>query len=124
MNNDLISRSELKEAIKDSGYSHYFEIFDIIDNAPTVAVNCKNCDGYEAGYSAGLKDAKNEVIELFNKYDILLLHRDGKIVPVKNSTRQECYDLLYEIQEMIEWRKLLFNKHLNEVIDNGKEETT
>ena len=29
-----------------------------IDNAPTVAVNCKDCDGYEAGYSAGLKDAK------------------------------------------------------------------
>ena len=22
----------------------------IIDNAPTVAVNCKECDGYEAGY--------------------------------------------------------------------------
>ena len=77
-----------------------------INNAPTVAVNCKICDGYEAGYSAGLKDAKNEVIELFNKYDILLLHIDGKIVPVKNSTKQECYDLLYEIQEMIEWRKL------------------
>ena len=29
-----------------------------IDNTPTIAVNCKNCDGYEAGYSAGLKDAK------------------------------------------------------------------
>lgn len=39
MNNDLISRSKLKEAIKDSGYSHYFEIFDIIDNAPTVEPN-------------------------------------------------------------------------------------
>lgn len=25
---------------------------------PTVTVNCKDCDGYEAGYSAGLKDAK------------------------------------------------------------------
>ena len=33
---DLISREALKEAIKDNGYSHYFEIFDIIDNAPTV----------------------------------------------------------------------------------------
>ena len=30
----------------------------LIDNAPTVAVNCKDCDGYEAGYSAGLKDAE------------------------------------------------------------------
>lgn len=36
MNNDLISREALKEAIKDNGYSHYFEILDIIDNAPTV----------------------------------------------------------------------------------------
>ena len=33
---DLISREALKKAIKDNGYSHYFEIFDIIDNAPTV----------------------------------------------------------------------------------------
>lgn len=62
---------------------------------------------------------ENKIIELFNKYDILLVHRDGKIVPVKNSTKQECYNLLYEIQELIEWRKLLFNKHLNEVINNG-----
>lgn len=29
-----------------------------VNNAPTVAVNCKDCDGYEAGYSAGLKDAE------------------------------------------------------------------
>lgn len=60
---------------------------------------------------------KGKIIELFNKYDILLVHRDGKIVPVKNSTKQECYNLLYEIQELIEWRKLLFNKHLKEVED-------
>lgn len=66
---------------------------------------------------------ENKIIELFNKYDILLVHIDGKIVPVKNSTKQECYELLYEIQELIEWRKLLFNKHLSEVY-NGKEETT
>lgn len=31
---------------------------EAIDNALTVAVNCKDCDGYEAGYSAGLKDAE------------------------------------------------------------------
>ena len=34
------------------------DIVRAIDNEPTVAVNCKDCDGYEAGYSAGLKDAK------------------------------------------------------------------
>ena len=33
---DLISREALKKAINDNGYSHYFEIFAIIDNAPTV----------------------------------------------------------------------------------------
>lgn len=62
----------------------------------------------------------DKIVELFNKYDILLEHLDGVIVPVKNSTKQECYDLLYEIQELIEWRKVLFNKHLSEVDnDNG-----
>lgn len=69
------------------------------------------------------QEVLNKVVELFNKYDILLLHIDGKIVPVKNSTKQEVYDLLYEVQELIEWRKLLFNKHLSEV-QNDKEETT
>lgn len=29
-----------------------------IDKMQTVAVNCKDCDGYEAGYSAGLKDTE------------------------------------------------------------------
>jgi len=36
-----------------------------IDNAPTVAVNCKECDGYEAGHSAGLKDAERPQSEIF-----------------------------------------------------------
>lgn len=39
MNNDLISREALKKAIKDNGYSHYFEIFEIIDNAPTISTS-------------------------------------------------------------------------------------
>ena len=56
-------------------------------------------------------DFKEKVIELFNKYDVLLLHLDGKIVPVKNTSKQECYDLLYEIGELIEWRRLLFKKY-------------
>lgn len=33
---DLISREALKKAIKDNGYSHYFEIFEIIDNAQAI----------------------------------------------------------------------------------------
>lgn len=56
---------------------------------------------------------KDEIIKLFHKYDILLVHENGKIVPVKNSTKQECYNLLYEIQELIEWRKILLWKKNN-----------
>lgn len=58
---------------------------------------------------------EEKVIELFNKYDPLLVHIDGKITPVKNTSKQECYELLYDIQELIEWRKCLFKKHLEEV---------
>lgn len=57
---DLISRSELKKAF-DKPFWEKWEwefICKTIDNTPTVAVNCKVCDGYEAGYSAGLKDAE------------------------------------------------------------------
>ena len=54
---------------------------------------------------------EEKVIDLFNKYDILLVHLNGKIVPVKNSSKQECYNLLYDIQELIEWRRLLFKKY-------------
>ena len=43
MNNDLISREALKKAISENGYSHYYEIFAIIDNAPTVN-DCPNCE--------------------------------------------------------------------------------
>ena len=53
MNNDLISREALKEVIKDNGYSHYFEILEIIDNAPTVDTTCPHCD---SGYAQGLSD--------------------------------------------------------------------
>lgn len=54
---------------------------------------------------------KDEILKLFHKYNILLDHENGKIVPVKNSTKQECYNLLYEIQELIEWRKILWKKN-------------
>lgn len=39
------------------------EMKSAIDNAKPVAVNCKDCDGYEAGYSAGLKDAERPQAE-------------------------------------------------------------
>lgn len=58
---------------------------------------------------------EEKVIELFNKYDPLLVHINGKITPVKNTSKQDCYELLYDIQELIEWRKVLFKKHMDEV---------
>lgn len=101
-----IDADDLKEKLKSESYWTYTHEFgdaipvgwvmSAIDNAPTV-------------------NLENRIRELFNTYDILLLHRDGKIVPIKNSTKQDCYNLLYEIQELIEWRKILFNKHLSEV---------
>ena len=72
-------------------------------------------DVWKAVAKGKLYEESNKIIKLFNKYDILLVHIDGKIVPVKNSTKQQCYDLLYEIQELIEWSKLLFIKHLSDI---------
>lgn len=70
MNNDLISREALKEELSnlwnyDADYSIFKQIETLIDNAPTVAVNCKDCDGYEAGYSAGSKDAERPQGDIF-----------------------------------------------------------
>lgn len=50
---------------------------------------------------------EDKVRELFNRYDVLLVRVNGKNIPVKNTTKQECYDLLYDIQELIEWRKMI-----------------
>ena len=72
-----IDADALKKAIytMDFDFGHYYDntdeiierVCEVIDNTPTVAVNCKDCDGYEAGYSAGLNDAerpKGEWIQL------------------------------------------------------------
>lgn len=55
---DCISREALKKAIKDSGYSHYFEIFDIIDNAQAIEHSLLPLSGeadnaYMRGYEVG-----------------------------------------------------------------------
>ncbi len=59
---DLISRSEAEKlgatCLAKRNENGQLEAIISLDNAPTVAVNCKDCDGYEAGYSAGLKDAE------------------------------------------------------------------
>ena len=53
---DLISREALKKAIQDNGYKHYFEIFEIIDNAPTVEEK-----SYAMGYQDGVEDGLDEI---------------------------------------------------------------
>ncbi len=71
MHNDLISRSELKKAIENYLLKRQdiliweTDMLNMLDNAPTVAVNCKDCDGYEVGYSAGLKDAERLQDDIF-----------------------------------------------------------
>ena len=93
MNNDLISREALKEATKSFVDCDGFNpVWQIIDNAPTVAVNCKDCDGYEAGYSAGLKDAERP------KTDIL----EQIIAEINSSNRGTCdYYIVDRIEEII-----------------------
>jgi predicted RNA-binding Zn-ribbon protein involved in translation (DUF1610 family) len=59
----LINADELKEKFDDyikanPNISGVFELGKfIIDNAPTVEL-CKDCDGYEAGYNAGIKETE------------------------------------------------------------------
>lgn len=58
-----------------------------------------------------MNNFEEKVIELFNKYDPLLLHIGDRILPVRNTSKQDCYDLVYEIGELFEWRRLLFKKY-------------
>lgn len=68
---DLISRSALIKGMQtklglhdeENGAEPWYmealgDVEDLIKKMPSAAVNCKECDGYEAGYSAGLKDAE------------------------------------------------------------------
>ena len=59
---DLISRSDLQNLtcgiIDEESNIHQVVLLADINNAPTVVVDCKNCDGYEAGYSAGVRDTE------------------------------------------------------------------
>lgn len=57
-NNDLISREALKKTLEVTQYNDIDDLTRterLIDDAPTIkpTITCKECDGYEAGYSAG-----------------------------------------------------------------------
>ena len=65
---------EINFSKKPEAQAIYQHLIDIVDDCPTVAVNCKDCDGYEAGYSAGLKDAERTQGEWkYHKGDRLFL---------------------------------------------------
>ena len=65
---------EINFSKKPEAQAIYQHLIDIVDDCPTVAVNCKDCDGYEAGYSAGLKDAERPQGEWkYHKGDRLFL---------------------------------------------------
>lgn len=114
----LIDADALKKAIiehRDDYIDDNFfwtKLFNIIDNAPTVKIPVARWDSYCEGQRVGYDKCIDTIIKLFNKYIPLLVHIDGKISPVKNTSKQECYDLLYEIQELIEWRKLLYKNNM------------
>lgn len=54
-NNDLISRSALKEEFLSKSHLTLFELLDLIDNVPTVAV-----DNYAMGYQDGVRKVLSE----------------------------------------------------------------
>jgi len=58
-----IDADELKKAINDNGcrHSHYFDIFDIIDNAPTVE--------QPTGEEDGTANSSNIAIWIGNRFD-------------------------------------------------------
>lgn len=68
-NGDLISRSEAEKlgatCLARRNENGQLEAIISLENAPTVAVNCKDCDGYEAGYSAGVRDTERPQGEIF-----------------------------------------------------------
>ena len=54
MEQRLIDANALKKAINDNGcrHSHYFDIFDVIDNAPTIEINIYDDISEVTDYSA------------------------------------------------------------------------
>ena len=55
MDNDLISRDALKKTIIDNGYSHYYEIFAIIDNASPEETGKIEYKTYNEGFKDGVE---------------------------------------------------------------------
>lgn len=50
------------------------------------------------------KDEIERIRHLFENSSVTLVKRDGVVRPVKNTSKNDCYNLLFEIQELIESR--------------------
>ena len=61
----LIDADELKKAIKDNGYSHYFEILTVIDDAPTVIPE-DFMNPYDEGFERGFIYVLDKAFSKFN----------------------------------------------------------
>ena len=87
---DLIIFRTLMTEIANKGLP-FEEVLLLIDNAPTVAVDCKDCDGYEAGYSAGLKDAERPQGEwIFDEKGNFYCEKCGKYPHDQYATTDFC----------------------------------
>ena len=92
---DSISREALKKAIKDNGYSHYFEIFDIIDNAPTVEPEKGLIANVTFDEDKLREIVQTEVIDKINSGELVLKDErpQGKYVDISKlrlMTVEEC----------------------------------
>ena len=59
MNNDLISREALKNALKEYKYCGFYDkVIEIIDNAPTVDIKDEIAGAYNEGYMCGSREAE------------------------------------------------------------------
>lgn len=69
----LIDADLLKKAIQDNGYSHYYEIFAIIDNAPTADDWQKYSDNlWKNAYKKGKEDVIHSIAEQYSEHNELV----------------------------------------------------
>ena len=120
MNNDLISRKWLTDAIRNRrtylSYEDAKDVIDLIDNAPTVDTTCPHCDsGYAQGYSDGYLSGKEEspqgewvpVSERLPEYTGLYLISIYDLVTVANFTGKHfCDRQMDNFVDVIAWQPL------------------
>ena len=96
---DLISREALKKAIKDNGYSHYFEIFEIIDNAQTVDINGNEYFPFRTAFFYGVEAGRATAISQGEW--VMFKDVQSVIKPIlKRFYNAEDSDIEYIIQEI------------------------